>query len=154
LIRPRLSVIIQKVFTGLSKIFFYQIKFINHLARNLSLIVHVVMKLLKHQDVLQKVFGAHIVVLLHKIYAKMLNVIIVLNGHLHHQYWQSSDINLRMITKRESPETIQLRDKFKEERAKENGYNVKRILPEDIWYNRNNWEEQMIRILEKNEACS
>jgi very-short-patch-repair endonuclease len=73
-----------------------------------------------------------------------MKIIIEIDGRQHKQ----------QVHNWESPEIIQVRDKFKEERAKENGYNVKRILQEDIWYNRNNWEEQMIRILEKNEACS
>jgi very-short-patch-repair endonuclease len=44
------------------------------------------------------------------------------------------------ISNWKSPEETRTRDKYKENLAIENGYVIFRILQEDIWYNRNDWE--------------
>ncbi|QIN54507.1 putative restriction endonuclease with zinc-ribbon domain [Cedratvirus kamchatka] len=52
-----------------------------------------------------------------------------------------------------SPEETQRWDKYKMEKAVENGYSVIRILQEDVFRDRNNWEEKLYQsILDKTRA--
>jgi hypothetical protein len=44
----------------------------------------------------------------------------------------------------QSPEEQQKRDLYKMECANANGYTVIRLLQEDVWFNRNNWLENLI----------
>jgi len=53
------------------------------------------------------------------------------------------------------PKDQQDRDIYKMNKAIEQGYTIIRILQEDIWYDRNNWEENTIEIINKviNKEC-
>jgi very-short-patch-repair endonuclease len=43
-----------------------------------------------------------------------------------------------------SPDENQKRDKIKEELAKSKGYSLIRILQEDVWYDKNNWQQNLL----------
>jgi very-short-patch-repair endonuclease len=52
--------------------------------------------------------------------------------------------HFKQISNWSPPEFTQKRDVYKTKKAQENGYRVIRILQEDIWYDRNDWEEIVI----------
>ena len=49
-----------------------------------------------------------------------------------------------MQTYWDPPEETRKRDKYKMEKALENGYSVIRILQEDIYYDKNDWKNKLI----------
>lgn len=48
-----------------------------------------------------------------------------------------------------SPEKTNLVDNFKIQKATENGYSVIRVLQEDVWKDQNNWESQLLALIEE-----
>jgi len=43
----------------------------------------------------------------------------------------------------------QIRDKYKEKKARENNINIIRICQEDVWFDKNNWEDNLNKQLTK-----
>ena len=57
--------------------------------------------------------------------------------------------HFRQVSNWQSPEVTQERDKYKTEKALENGYNIVRILQEDIFKNVIGWEDELVNFLSK-----
>ena len=51
-----------------------------------------------------------------------------------------------------SPEEQQSRDLYKMKKANENGYTVIRLLQEDVWNDTGNWQEELIKMINKEYA--
>lgn len=61
--------------------------------------------------------------------------IIELDGRQHYE----------QVSNWESPETIQSRDRFKEQQAIQNGYSVIRILQKDVWKDKIDWKSLLLK---------
>ena len=70
---------------------------------------------------------------------KELNLILELDGKQHFE----------QVSNWQSPEETQERDRYKMTKALEHGYTVVRLLQEDVWFNKNDWEEKLLSNLKK-----
>lgn len=70
---------------------------------------------------------------------QILKIIIELDGAQH----------FMQVRNWQSPEEQQSRDLYKMKKANENGYTVIRLLQEDVWNDTNNWQEELIKMLNK-----
>ena len=70
---------------------------------------------------------------------KELKLILEIDGNQH----------FKQVSNWQSPKTQQERDKFKMKCAYNNGYSMIRILQEDVYNNKNNWENKLINQIKK-----
>jgi hypothetical protein len=66
-----------------------------------------------------------------------LKIIVELDGGQH----------FKQVSNWADPAVTQANDKFKMRCALKDGYTVVRLLQEDVWHNRNNWQQRLLKVL-------
>lgn len=57
--------------------------------------------------------------------------------------------HFKQVMNWEVPESRQAKDKYKMQKANQNGYSVIRLLQEDVYHNKNNWLERLLEAIDK-----